>query len=178
MPRNLDRRIEVVVPVEDTHARNELEGIFKALLSNTPHSWELPLRRHVAPRLVLQKNERRRSAQATFHAPLASRPPVRSGPATPVLWRRHHGAVPVAVVDVGSNTVRLLVTGEGRELLSLARRPCGSGQSVERNGLDSPRRSWPSCSRAFGASPTRRGPRAHRALEVLVTSPGPPGFER
>jgi polyphosphate kinase len=65
MPRNLEHRIEVVVPVEDTHARNELEGIFKALLSDNTHSWEL------RPdgtwhRITAQKNERRRSAQATF----------------------------------------------------------------------------------------------------------------
>ena len=65
MPRNLEHRIEVVVPVEDTHARNELEGIFKTLLSDNTHAWEL------RPdgtwhRVTAQKNERRRGAQATF----------------------------------------------------------------------------------------------------------------
>ena len=41
MPRNLDHRIEVVVPVEDLHVRNELEGIFKALLADNSQAWEL-----------------------------------------------------------------------------------------------------------------------------------------
>jgi exopolyphosphatase/guanosine-5'-triphosphate,3'-diphosphate pyrophosphatase len=86
------------------------------------------------------------------------------------LWRRHHGAVPVAVVDVGSNTVRLLVTGEGRELLSL-RETLRLGESVECNGhipeaklaeLFACVRRFADAARAQGAS----------ALEVLVTSPG------
>ena len=41
MPRNLDHRIEVVVPVEDLQVRNELEGIFKALLADNSQAWEL-----------------------------------------------------------------------------------------------------------------------------------------
>ena len=65
MPRNLDHRIEVVVPVEDQHVRNELESIFKALLadnrrrgsSRADGSWE---------RVPPKKSERRRSAQASF----------------------------------------------------------------------------------------------------------------
>jgi exopolyphosphatase / guanosine-5'-triphosphate,3'-diphosphate pyrophosphatase len=86
------------------------------------------------------------------------------------LWRRHHGGVPVAVVDVGSNTVRLLVTGDGRELLSL-RETLRLGESVERYGLiPEPKlaelfacvRRFADAARAHGAS----------ALEVLVTSPG------
>ena len=65
MPRNLEHRIEVVVPVEDTHARNELEGIFKTLLSDNTHAWELRAD-GTWHRVTAQKNERRRSAQATF----------------------------------------------------------------------------------------------------------------
>ena len=65
MPRNLDHRIEVVVPVEDTQARNELESIFKALLADNTQAWEL------RPdggwgRLRPAKSDRRRSAQAIF----------------------------------------------------------------------------------------------------------------
>ena len=41
MPRNLDHRIEVVMPVEDTQVRNELESIFKALLADNSQAWEL-----------------------------------------------------------------------------------------------------------------------------------------
>jgi polyphosphate kinase len=65
MPRNLDHRIEVVVPVEEAHARNELESIFKALLADNTHAWELgPNGRW--ERIAPGKSERRRSAQATF----------------------------------------------------------------------------------------------------------------
>jgi polyphosphate kinase len=41
MPRNLDRRIEVLVPVEDAHLRAELTAIFDALVADTRFSWEL-----------------------------------------------------------------------------------------------------------------------------------------
>jgi polyphosphate kinase len=65
MPRNLDHRIEVVMPIEDTHVRNELEAILKALLADNTQAWEL------APdgvwhRVVPKKAERRRQAQVSF----------------------------------------------------------------------------------------------------------------
>ncbi len=65
MSRNLDHRIEVVVPVEDAQVRSEIEGIFKALLADNCQAWEL------APdggweRVKPKKNERRRPAQAVF----------------------------------------------------------------------------------------------------------------
>ena len=65
MPRNLDHRIEVVMPIEDTHVRNELEAILKALLADNSQAWEL------APdgawhRVVPKKAERRRQAQNAF----------------------------------------------------------------------------------------------------------------
>ncbi len=41
MPRNLDRRIEVLAPVEDSRLRAELGHIFDALLADTHLSWEL-----------------------------------------------------------------------------------------------------------------------------------------
>ena len=41
MPRNLDHRIEVVVPIEDTHVRTEIESILKALLADNCQAWEL-----------------------------------------------------------------------------------------------------------------------------------------
>jgi exopolyphosphatase/pppGpp-phosphohydrolase len=40
------------------------------------------------------------------------------------MWGRHHDRVPVGVIDVGSNTVRLLVVGGGRQLLTV-REPLG-----------------------------------------------------
>jgi polyphosphate kinase len=65
MPRNLEHRIEVVVPVEDTAVRGEIEGIFKALLADNTQAWEL------GPdgswtRVSPKKSERRRSAQVAF----------------------------------------------------------------------------------------------------------------
>jgi polyphosphate kinase len=65
MPRNLDHRIEVVTPVEDVQARNEIEGIFKALLADNCQAWQLQPDaswHRVSPK----KSERRRPAQLQF----------------------------------------------------------------------------------------------------------------
>jgi polyphosphate kinase len=62
MPRNLDHRIEVVVPVEDIHVRGELESIFKALHSDNSQAWELASD-GTWSRVVPKKSERRRPAQ-------------------------------------------------------------------------------------------------------------------
>ena len=47
------------------------------------------------------------------------------------IWFRHHGAVPVAVIDVGSNTVRLQVVGNGANLLR-EKAMLRLGESIER----------------------------------------------
>jgi polyphosphate kinase len=65
MPRNLDHRIEVVMPVEDTQVRNELESIFKALLADNSQAWELQPDGSWT-RIAPKKSERRRPAQAMF----------------------------------------------------------------------------------------------------------------
>jgi polyphosphate kinase len=65
MSRNLDHRIEVVVPVEDPYVRNELDSIFKALLSDNAHAWELNAD-GTWERTKPKKGERRRVAQAVF----------------------------------------------------------------------------------------------------------------
>ena len=39
MQRNLDHRIEVVVPVEAPHVRAEIETIFRRLLSDNSQAW-------------------------------------------------------------------------------------------------------------------------------------------
>jgi polyphosphate kinase len=41
MPRNLDHRIEVLVPVENDRLKFQLHGIFDALLDDTASSWDL-----------------------------------------------------------------------------------------------------------------------------------------
>jgi polyphosphate kinase len=65
MPRNLDHRIEVVVPVEDAHVRSEIDATLKALLTDNTQAWELrPDGTWV--RVQAKKPERRRIAQTTF----------------------------------------------------------------------------------------------------------------
>jgi polyphosphate kinase len=41
MPRNLDHRIEIIVPVEDKRAQGELNATLETLLSDTEQAWEL-----------------------------------------------------------------------------------------------------------------------------------------
>ena len=65
MPRNLDHRIEVVVPVEDLQVRNELEGIFKALLADNSQAWQLQADGSWE-RVTAKKSERKRQAQTLF----------------------------------------------------------------------------------------------------------------
>jgi polyphosphate kinase len=65
MSRNLDHRIEVMVPIEDAQVRNEIEGIFKAVLADNSQAWELASDGTWA-RVTLKKSERRRPAQTVF----------------------------------------------------------------------------------------------------------------
>ena len=41
MTRNLDRRIEVLAPIEDSRLRAEVAAVLEALLADTRFSWEL-----------------------------------------------------------------------------------------------------------------------------------------
>jgi polyphosphate kinase len=41
MPRNLDHRLEIVVPVEDSYAQQRLSSVFDALLADNAQAWEL-----------------------------------------------------------------------------------------------------------------------------------------
>jgi polyphosphate kinase len=41
MPRNFDRRIEVLAPIENARLRAEIEAVFDALLADTRFSWRL-----------------------------------------------------------------------------------------------------------------------------------------
>jgi exopolyphosphatase/guanosine-5'-triphosphate,3'-diphosphate pyrophosphatase len=83
---------------------------------------------------------------------------------------RHHGHVPVAVIDVGSNTVRLKVAQGTEELVSV-REMLRLGAEVEEHGLIPPAklaetaevvRRFSDIARASGAA----------EVEVLITSPG------
>jgi exopolyphosphatase/guanosine-5'-triphosphate,3'-diphosphate pyrophosphatase len=87
-----------------------------------------------------------------------------------VLWGRHHVDVPVGVVDVGSNTVRVLVSEHGRTLFS-EREMLRLGADIERDGAIPEEKlelaasvvaTFVADARAVGAE----------AIEVLIASPG------
>jgi polyphosphate kinase len=65
MARNLDHRIEVVVPAEDAHVRAEIDAILKALLADNTQAWELQAE-GTWERVRPAEGEKRRSAQAVF----------------------------------------------------------------------------------------------------------------
>jgi polyphosphate kinase len=65
MPRNLEHRVEVVAPIEDVGAQNEMASTFDALLSDTAASWELD-HKGVWHRIRPKKEDRPRSAQAVL----------------------------------------------------------------------------------------------------------------
>ena len=68
MQRNLDHRIEVVVPVEAPHVRAEIETIFRRLLADNSQAWLMapdgswkrvqPERRRAAARLPARGDAR------------------------------------------------------------------------------------------------------------------------
>jgi polyphosphate kinase len=62
MARNLDHRIEMVVPVEAPHVRAEIETIFRRLLADNSQAWILSGDGSWS-RLVPESSERRRPAQ-------------------------------------------------------------------------------------------------------------------
>jgi exopolyphosphatase / guanosine-5'-triphosphate,3'-diphosphate pyrophosphatase len=79
-------------------------------------------------------------------------------------------AMPVGVVDVGSNTVRLLVTRRGRPVLSL-REMLRLGADVERHGRI-PVEKLELTARVVGGYADAARAEGVEQLEVLITSPG------
>jgi polyphosphate kinase len=65
MPRNLEHRIEVLVPVEDANVRGEIESILRTLLTDNTQAWELQPD-GTWTRVSPKKSERRRPAQLAF----------------------------------------------------------------------------------------------------------------
>ncbi len=86
------------------------------------------------------------------------------------MWRGHHDAMPVGIIDVGSNTVRLDVSRDGksqyRERVMLR-----LGDSIERYGMIQPEKLEEAAQivQRFVREARRRGA---EPVEVLVTSPG------
>jgi exopolyphosphatase/guanosine-5'-triphosphate,3'-diphosphate pyrophosphatase len=86
------------------------------------------------------------------------------------MWRRHDGLMPVGVIDVGSNTVRLKVARGGDELISV-REMLRLGAEVEEYGRIS------EAKLAETAEVVRRFADLARAegateIDLLITSPG------
>jgi polyphosphate kinase len=65
MPRNLDHRLEVVVPIEDLRAQQRLSAVFDALLADNAQAWELQPE-GTWQRLRPKKDERQRPAQSAL----------------------------------------------------------------------------------------------------------------
>jgi polyphosphate kinase len=65
MPRNLDHRIELVAPVEDTRAQNDMVRAFDVLLADNSTAWELSSEGRWM-KLRPRKGDRGRAAQQVF----------------------------------------------------------------------------------------------------------------
>jgi polyphosphate kinase len=65
MPRNLDHRIELVTPVEDARAQNDLVRAFDVLLADNASAWELSSEGRWM-KLRPRKGDRGRAAQQVF----------------------------------------------------------------------------------------------------------------
>ena len=74
MPRNLDYRIEAVVPVEDPRSQRELKRAFDTLLSATVHAWDLRSDGKWQPART-KKGERARSTQTLLMRSVRARRP-------------------------------------------------------------------------------------------------------
>ena len=85
------------------------------------------------------------------------------------MWGRHHGGVPVGVVDVGSNTVRVVVKEDGRTVFT-DREMLRLGADIERHGF------IPAAQIEHASAVVRSYvEQAHRLgaeVEILITSPG------
>ena len=100
MPRNLDHRLEIVVPVEDSYAQQRLSTVFDALLADNAQAWELGPD-GLWERLNPAKDERPKPAQAALVRSACALPPARR-------------AVPtVAVTDVGRGRAQNAAGGCG-----------------------------------------------------------------
>jgi polyphosphate kinase len=65
MPRNLDNRVEVVVPIHDSRARQRLTAIFDSLLADNTQAWNLR-EDGTWRRIRAKKDDRQASAQAAL----------------------------------------------------------------------------------------------------------------
>jgi polyphosphate kinase len=81
MPRNLDYRIEAVVPVEDARAQQEVKRALDTMMSSNVHAWELKPDGEWQ-RIRAKKGERAREAQTLLMRSVRARQPRRSSKRT------------------------------------------------------------------------------------------------
>jgi polyphosphate kinase len=81
MPRNLDYRIEAVVPIEDTRAQQEITRALDTMVSSNLHAWELKPDGEWQ-RIRTKKGERARETQTLLMRSVRARQPRRSSKRT------------------------------------------------------------------------------------------------
>jgi polyphosphate kinase len=81
MPRNLDYRIEAVVPIEDPRAQQELTRALDTMVSSNVHAWELKPDGEWQ-RIRAKKGERARETQTLLMRSVRARQPRRSSKRT------------------------------------------------------------------------------------------------
>ena len=116
MPRNLDHRVEVVAPVDDIGAQSELAATIDALLSDTASSWELDhdgVWHRIRPEEGGPATFRTGRAHAARAASRLARALPLAGSKRPPAGNLRSVPMRIGVVDVGSNTIRLLVAEVG-----------------------------------------------------------------
>ena len=65
MPRNLDNRVEIVVPIQDSRARQRITAIFDSLLADNTQAWNLR-EDGTWRRIRVKKDDRQTSAQTAL----------------------------------------------------------------------------------------------------------------
>ena len=200
MPRNLDRRVEALVPVDEPDLQARLDEILEVNLADDTLAWSLDARRHLAPR-------RRRAGRRHPPAPAGDRPHAGPPPRLsrrPERWRAVHAAftfvsfsapwgLPTVAHDDLSPVGHLLLPQGGHPLLKkkrfawlalllafgLVAAACGDDDDTTSDDTDRRRRQHatgetaPPTSRARSWSPARppSSPSPPRSARSCSTAP-------
>ena len=172
MPRNLDNRLELVVPVENERLRSRLSSVFDTLLADNAGAWELDAQGNWR-RLRPAKGQRARQAQEVLIKSASVAAPHGWRSADDVRSTATIHAMRVGVVNVGSNTVRLLIARRNPclEPLHEARAYLRLGDEIDRNGWisETKLRETVDCVRRYAKEAVAHG--AHH-VNVVITAPG------